>query len=178
MIFRYTPAPNCTLLEVSPFFNLGCWSSWHDKLRCGGKSLYIKKKQTIVAGILVKFLQWSNRYHYQRLKKSLTLHLSGINNISLFSYLSSGADSTKFPGSLAICSFFPLFLTSLLDCPVSWGCRIHWLYLCRGVRPPLTSVLDMTLNNLMVRFQQCWSLEECGVPLHCHRSQVHSGPEW
>ena len=20
-------------------------------------------------------------------------------------------------------------------CPVSWGCRIHWLHLCRGVRP-------------------------------------------
>ena len=57
-------------------------------------------------------------------------------------------------------------------------CRIHWLHLCRGVRPPpITSVLDMTLNNLMVRFQQCWSFGECGVPLHCHRSQVHSGPE-
>ena len=47
----------------------------------------------------------------------------------------------------------------------------------RGKTPP-TSVLDMTLNNLMVRFQQCWSFGECGVPLHCHRSQVHSGPEW
>ena len=22
------------------------------------------------------------------------------------------------------------------DCPVSWGCRIHWLHLCRGVRSP------------------------------------------
>ena len=22
------------------------------------------------------------------------------------------------------------------DCPVGWGCRIHWLHLCRGVRPP------------------------------------------
>ena len=21
-------------------------------------------------------------------------------------------------------------------CPVGWGCRIHWLHLCRGVRPP------------------------------------------
>ena len=36
-------------------------------------------------------------------------------------------------------------------CPVSWGCRMH---LCRGVRPPPpTSVLIMTLNNLMVEFQ-------------------------
>ena len=65
------------------------------------------------------------------------------------------------------------------SCPVGWGCRIHRLLLCRGVRPPPpTSVLDMTLNNLMVRFQQCWSFGECRVPLHCHHSQVHSGLEW
>ena len=62
-------------------------------------------------------------------------------------------------------------------CPVDWGCRIHRLLLCRGVPPPM-SVLDMTQNNPMVWFQQCWSFGECGVPLHCHRSQVHSGPEW
>ena len=24
------------------------------------------------------------------------------------------------------------------DCPVGWGWRIHWLHLCRGVRPPPT----------------------------------------
>ena len=63
-------------------------------------------------------------------------------------------------------------------CPVSWGCRIHRLHLCRGVRPRPTSVLDMTLNNLMVRFQQCWSFGECGVSFYCHCSQVHSDPEW
>ena len=27
-------------------------------------------------------------------------------------------------------------LFNLYDCPVSWGCRIHQLLLCRGVRPP------------------------------------------
>ena len=26
---------------------------------------------------------------------------------------------------------------TLRYCPVSWGCRIHWLHLSRGVRPPL-----------------------------------------
>ena len=37
---------------------------------------------------------------------------------------------------------------------VGWlGCRIHRLHLCRGVRPPPpTSVLDMTRNNLLLRF--------------------------
>ena len=66
----------------------------------------------------------------------------------------------------------------LLFCPVSWGCRIHWLLFCRGVRPPpqkktnKPSALDMTLNNLMVRFG------ECGVVLRCHCTQVHSGLEW
>ena len=36
-------------------------------------------------------------------------------------------------------------------CPVGWDCRIHWLHLCRGVRHPPMSVLDMTVNILMVR---------------------------
>ena len=35
--------------------------------------------------------------------------------------------------------------------PGGWGCRIHRLHLCRGVRLPPTSVLDMTLNNVMVK---------------------------
>ena len=25
---------------------------------------------------------------------------------------------------------------------------------------------------------QCWSFGEYGVLLHCHHSQIHSGPEW
>ena len=50
-------------------------------------------------------------------------------------------------------------------------------HLQRGKNAP-TIVLDMTLNNLIVRFQQCWSFGECGVPLYCHCSQVHSGPDW
>ena len=33
-------------------------------------------------------------------------------------------------------------------------------------------------KNLLLRFQYCWSFRECGVPLHCHCSQVHSGREW
>ena len=37
--------------------------------------------------------------------------------------------------------------------PVGWISRIHRLLLCRGVRHTPTSVLDMTLNNLMLRFQ-------------------------
>ena len=32
-------------------------------------------------------------------------------------------------------------------------CKIHRLHLCRWVRLPSPSVLDMTLNNLMVRLQ-------------------------
>ena len=32
-----------------------------------------------------------------------------------------------------------IFLNNLpnLACPVGWGCRIHWLHLCREVRPAL-----------------------------------------
>ena len=50
-------------------------------------------------------------------------------------------------------------------CTVYWGCRIHRLHLRRGVRPPPpTSVQDMILNNLMVRFQWWWCFRECGTP--------------
>ena len=42
-------------------------------------------------------------------------------------------------------------------CPVGRGSRIYWLHLCREVRPPLhthtMSVLDMTLNTLMMKSQ-------------------------
>ena len=87
-------------------------------------------------------------------------------------------NSCKISKVWAYFSSFSKFVCEGIRCPVGWGCRIHWLHLGRGVRPPQTNVLDMTLNNLMVRFQQCWSFGECGVPLHCHRSQVYSGPEW
>ena len=60
-------------------------------------------------------------------------------------------------------------------CLVCSGSRIYHLHLCRGVRPPPMSFLDMVLNNLMVRFQWCRSFGECGAPFPCHRSQVHSG---
>ena len=48
----------------------------------------------------------------------------------------------------------------------------------RGKRQHPTSVLDITLNNLMVRFQWCWSERECKVPFDCHRSLVYSSSEW
>ena len=28
------------------------------------------------------------------------------------------------------------YISQLIFCPVDWGCRINWLHLCRGVRPP------------------------------------------
>ena len=53
------------------------------------------------------------------------------------------------------------------SCLVGWGCRIHWLHLCRRVRPPPPpmSALIMTLNNLMVRFQSTSSLPSLPGPL-------------
>ena len=38
-----------------------------------------------------------------------------------------------------------------------------------------TCILDVKLNNQIVRFQEYWSFGESGVPLHLHRSQVNSG---
>ncbi len=78
------------------------------------------------------------------------------------------------------CAWFTLQIAAKtkdlwISCPVNWGCRIHRLHLCRGVKPyPPMRVLDMTLNNLMVGFQECLISEDCRVPLHCHRFLVHS----
>ena len=61
---------------------------------------------------------------------------------------------------------------------ISCDYRINRQHLCRGVSfPSPTIVLGMTLNNLMVMFQWCWSFGECGVPFHCYHSQVNFGPE-
>ena len=38
-------------------------------------------------------------------------------------------------------------------------------------------ILDMTLNDMMLRFQH-WSFEECTRSFYCHYSKVHSEPEW
>ena len=36
------------------------------------------------------------------------------------------------------------YIHPIPPCPVNWGCRLHQLHLCRGVRPPpSTSVLDI-----------------------------------
>ena len=35
------------------------------------------------------------------------------------------------------------------NCPVCWGCKIHRLLLCIGLKPPQMSVLHMTPNSLM-----------------------------
>ena len=70
------------------------------------------------------------------------------------------------------------FYSHLLFSRVDWDSRIHRLPLCRWVRQPsTTSVLDMTLNNLMAKLQ-AWRFGECGVLLHCYCSQVHLYQEW
>ena len=42
---------------------------------------------------------------------------------------------------------------TLINSPVGLGNRISRQHLCRGVRIPQKCILDMKLNNLMVRLQ-------------------------
>ena len=62
---------------------------------------------------------------------------------------------------------------------ISWSFRRCWQHLSRGIRPPtpLTSVLGMKLNHLIMRLQS-WSLREYEVPLHSYYSLVYCNPEW
>ena len=38
-------------------------------------------------------------------------------------------------------------------CPVGWGSKMHRLHLFRRVRPSPNECPDMTLNNMIVKFQ-------------------------
>ena len=36
-------------------------------------------------------------------------------------------------------TWFQVFLSNTNNCPVGWGCRIHWLHLCRCMNPHPTN---------------------------------------
>ena len=101
------------------------------------------------------------------LAKALTAIEIKVNFIfwSVFNFLARSLDLFIF--YFLSFSFFP-----------SWGCIMHRLHPSRGVRLPSTSVLNMALNNMIVRFKWCLGSGECGAHLHCYCSQVHCGPEW
>ena len=91
------------------------------------------------------------------------------------------------------------FMLLLIISLVGRYCRKRQLYLCRGVRPTTTSVLNRTLNCIWWRgsgsealgnvensfiaitlrssLTRSPSFGKCGEFLHCHYSQVHSDPE-
>ena len=67
--------------------------------------------------------------------------------------------------------------------PVGFGCRIHCLHLCRGLRHTHTSHPQWASWIWHKKIWQCGSRNagafgECRVPLYCHHSLVHSGLEW
>ena len=64
--------------------------------------------------------------------------------------------------------FWTIHCPNVSSCPVNWGCRIHWLLLYRGVRHHPNECHGNDTKQ---------SSRECRVSLHCHHSQVHSGPE-
>ena len=99
-------------------------------------------------------------------------HLSHITNITLsrikrerlyfikeeysFVHWSSSLLLTMFSLIFVLCIYMWLYNTCFniqSNCLVGWECRIHRLLLCKWSKTPPTSVLDMTLNNLMVSFQ-------------------------
>ena len=62
-------------------------------------------------------------------------------------------------------------------CMVGWGCRMYQLLLCRVVRPP-NKCPGYDTKQSYGEAPVCWIFRECRVPLYCHHSQIHSGPEW
>ena len=61
--------------------------------------------------------------------------------------------------------------------PVCCGCRTQWLHLCRGVRAPNDCPRYDSIQS-DGRAPVILDLGQCGLPFHCHCSQVYSGSEW
>ena len=60
-----------------------------------------------------------------------------------------------------LCKMFHLFTinhTQIMNCPVGWGCINNRLHFCRGVSHHPTSILDMTLNNLVPVMLELWGM--------------------
>ena len=76
------------------------------------------------------------------------------------------------------------FITSQINLcqpgsPVGWGCRIHRLHHCRGLRPPpIDECPGYDTKQSDGEAPVMLGHGECRAPLHCHCFQVHSGPEW
>ena len=68
--------------------------------------------------------------------------------------LETGGDSSKRVSAITDVKNSQRMNNNNNRCPIGWGCRIHRLLPCRGVRPHSANKCPgMTLNNLMVRFQ-------------------------
>ena len=93
--------------------------------------------------------QWRGNSHFPKLQHYRSFNI-GFFNVILKIIVGRGSRTTL----QSIFSTAPAY-------PVGWGYRIHWLLLWRVVKRPM-SALDMTLNNLMVRFQGCWSFGNAG----------------
>ena len=87
------------------------------------------------------------------------LFVEGIKNFLLCLFVSLSL-------SLSLTFPFSVFCPSPPFSSVGWGCRIHQLHFCSGVRytHTPTSVLDMTLNHLLGKLQS-WNFGKCGVTL-------------
>ena len=101
-------------------------------------------------------------------KQEEGVHQESILSVSLFNMKIKSITKCLISGIL---DYLYIDDFTIIFCPVGLSCKIHRLLLCGWVRPHPNERPDMTHNNLMVMFQ---SFGEYGVPLHCHRSHVHS----
>ena len=74
------------------------------------------------------------------------------------------------------CLFFYAFV--ILTRPSAGALEYTDCFSAGWVKTSLMSVLFMTLSNLMLSCQWCWSFGECRAHVHCNCSQAHSSREW
>ena len=67
-------------------------------------------------------------------------------------------------------------LNKIITKPVSWGCRICWLHLCRVVRShqQVSLIWHQIASRSEVPVLELWGM----ITHYCNYSQVHSETEW
>ena len=98
--------------------------------------------------------------------------------LNIFLYIFSCQYVNVYNGCISsFCLFYLLFLigshsTSSCCCLKPLPYFAQSAVPLKRLRRPRMSVLDMSLNNPIVRFQWYWSFGECRAPFHCHWSHV------
>ena len=118
--------------------NKGRWKKKIKKSIWGERENYWRsnhKVETSSKRYLGPFLKWEELPQmHQRTKKLMSTHVTLHPRGDIKKLFVSRKERERWLATIE--DSVDISIKRLENCPVGWGCRIHWLLLCRGVRSP------------------------------------------